>query len=84
MANLPAAQRLALLSQDEDPKVALQACLAILDRNGFKPTDSLRLSEDPDAPLSPHSALTLEELKAVGRAQLQRESDSLQTAQTAK
>lgn len=82
-ANLPAAQRLALLSQDEDPKVALAACIAILDRNGHRPIDKLELSQDPDAPLSPHEPLTLHELKAIARAQLEKEK-SLQPAEPVK
>lgn len=71
-ANLPAAKRLAQLSQDEDPKIALPACLAILDRNGHRPIDKLELSQDPDAPVT-HASLSIEELKAVARAQLEKE-----------
>ena len=72
-ANLPAARRLAMLSQSMDDDVALKACLAILDRNGHKPTDKLELSEDPDSPVNPLRSLTVEELKAVARAQLEKE-----------
>ena len=70
---MPAVNRLERLAQSDDEKIALPACLAILDRNGFKPTDKLELSEDPDAPLSPHASLTLAELKAVARAPFERE-----------
>ncbi len=50
-ATLPAAQRLALLAQDGDPKVALAACLAILDRNGFKPKEAIGITDEtPDRP----------------------------------
>ncbi len=43
------------------------------DRVGGKPKESLELSEDPDAPVNPLRSLTVEELKAVARAQLEKE-----------
>jgi hypothetical protein len=43
------------------------------DRVGGKPKDRVELSEDPDSPLSPHGQLTIEELKAIARAQLEKE-----------
>jgi hypothetical protein len=74
-ASLPAAKRLAALAlESDDEDVALKACLAILDRTGYKPTDKLELSADPDAPPNPFPALSLEELKAIARAQLEKDS----------
>ncbi len=43
------------------------------DRVGGKPKEQVELSQDPDAPLNPLAPLTLEELKAVARAQLDKE-----------
>lgn len=44
------------------------------DRIGGKVKESIELSEDPDAPVNPLRALTVEELKAVARAQLEKEA----------
>lgn len=44
-----------------------------MDRVAGKVKERVELSEDPDAPLSPYSALTVEDLKAVARAQLEKE-----------
>lgn len=55
------------------------------DRIGGKPKERIELSEDPDAPLS-REMLSLEELKAVARAQLEKErpGESLANALTVK
>lgn len=51
------------------------------DRMFGKVKEHLELSEDPDAPLNPHTQVTIEELKAIARAQLEREkTESLQPA----
>ncbi len=76
-----AAQRLVQLEASDDEKIALAATVAHLK---IVIGDLQREAGKDGEPLTPHSALTLEELKAVGRAQLQRESESLQTAQAAK
>lgn len=43
------------------------------DRVGGKVKEHIELSEDPDAPVSNHSALSLDDLKAVARFQLEKE-----------
>lgn len=47
------------------------------DRVLGKPKEYIQVSEDPDAPLSPHYQLSLEELKAVARNQLCEEAKTI-------
>ncbi len=44
-----------------------------MNRLAGKVKERVEVSGDPDAPLSPYSSLTLEDLKAVARAQLEKE-----------
>lgn len=44
-----------------------------MDRVAGKVKERVELSSDPDAPLNPMSSVTLEELKAIARAQLDKE-----------
>ncbi len=57
-----------LLEQD-NPLIAKD----YMDRVGGKPKEHIELSEDPDAPVNHRIALTLEELQAIARSQLEKE-----------
>ena len=76
----------------EEGKQAYRRCLAadnpaivkdFMDRTLGKVKEMLELSQDPDASLNPHTQVTIEELKAIARAQLEKEK-SLQPAESVK
>ncbi len=46
-----------------------------MDRLAGKVKERVELSGDPDAPVNPFSGLTTEDLKAIARAQLEKESN---------
>ncbi len=57
------------LLEADNPMIAKD----FMDRLAGKPREHIELSQDPDAPLNPLAPLTLDELKAVARAQLDKE-----------
>ena len=68
----------------EEGKQAYRRCLAADNPAIVKDLkEMLELSQDPDAPLNPHTQVTIEELKAIARAQLEKEK-SLQPAEPVK